>query len=108
MNPAGETIRTFKRVPEVAERLAKFKKTFKIDAAILPPKKREVVPEKPNTFLDSHDEKDEIKMVDAIEKINAITKKADIGKLEEYLNHPMKTVKNLAERKFKELTAAKK
>lgn len=86
----------------------KFPNTYRVLSKIETPKKREEKKETTSTFMDDDDKKTNTTETtsDLVKKINAITKE-NISELEQYLSHEMKTVKNAAERKMKELTNIK-
>lgn len=93
------------RPKSVADRLAKFKNSYRVLAPIEPPKQ--------GTFekVEENLKKEEAKVTGfekELKEIEAITNPKDVEKLQPYLEHEAKSVKLAAGKKFKELTKSKK
>lgn len=102
MGEPDKVIRTIKRPLDVATRLAKFKNTYRMVSPMGAPKVHpKVISE--TTFMDEAEEEVE-NISDIIARINHIK---EVGELEEYLTHEMKTVQVAANKRFKVLTAKK-
>lgn len=100
----GQVARTVLKPKNVAERLCKFKNSFRMVAPIEAPKKGtfEKVEEKLN--------KEETKtpgFEKELSEIAAITDPKDVEKLQPYLDHEAKTVQIAAGKQFRSLTDKK-
>jgi len=104
LNRRGEVVRTVRRSKESAERLAKFKRTYRIPSQVAETRPITKVVEKPKTSLEELEEEEAKANAEKVNVIDTIKGIKDVAELEQYLNHPMKSVKTAAEKRFKELT----
>lgn len=66
--------------------------------------KKKVEVETPKTYLEELEQKAEVKKETSIDLVNKIKEITEVGELDPYINHEMKTVRNAAEKRFNELT----
>lgn len=111
LNNRQEVIKEILRDKETAERLLKFKRTYRVVQQIEKPKQRVIDVQLPKTFMDDpkpnvveiepKENSEELKTTEIIALVKNIS---SLEELEKYMDHEMKTVRTTAEKRFKELS----